>query len=213
MIAQRALLVTLIVCVPLMLVWMYIQAPLVLLGQSASIVAVAVPYLLWISPQLPLGAINVVLEKYQMSQVRSTPHQTTCCLHVERQCCIRRLVSVGERGSMSCASVIFCDVASFSTMSCLHHGPIRCHRAEYYGARLRREPARLFVVSALFRALCAAPGLGPSWCSSCQQHGGGDHCSLHVCKHLLDPLQASRGSSAASGLAWDIEGSSQGALP
>lgn len=69
-IAQRAFLITLLLSVPLMLAWSHIQAPLVFLGQSASIVGIAVPYLLWISPQLPLGAINVVLEKFQMSQVR-----------------------------------------------------------------------------------------------------------------------------------------------
>jgi multidrug resistance protein, MATE family len=69
-IAQRAALIVLAISLPVVLAWTKIEGPLILLGQSESIVSLAGHYLRWSSPQLPLAALSVIVEKFQMAQVR-----------------------------------------------------------------------------------------------------------------------------------------------
>lgn len=67
---QRGMLIAVIISVPIVMLWAYIEPALLLVGQSPDIVAQAVPYLLQISPVLVISALAECITKWLTSQVR-----------------------------------------------------------------------------------------------------------------------------------------------
>jgi Na+-driven multidrug efflux pump len=70
-VTQRAMVISLLLCVPVILSWTQVDTLMVLLGQDPAIVHRAKRYLLMISPTLPIALFSNSVAKFQTTQVRA----------------------------------------------------------------------------------------------------------------------------------------------
>lgn len=68
-VTQRALVISLLLCAPVILAWTRVDGLMLLMGQAPDVVKKAKAYLLMTSPCLPLGLVNESLSRFQAAQV------------------------------------------------------------------------------------------------------------------------------------------------